>query len=96
MKTKILLVTCMLLLVSTVNARDFVVYNSSDDTQPYFTVNGTTGNIDVPGSGFFGCDGNVYKLCNINEFTGFNAWSIFPGDLRVARCFFYSGGGFYG
>jgi len=56
MKFKSILLFCVFLLVVTpsVLAKDFVIHNSTDETQNYFVVNGTTGNTNVTGTGLFG------------------------------------------
>jgi hypothetical protein len=38
--------------------------------------------------------GKIYKLNEVNFITNSNIRSMLPGDLRVARCFFYFGGSY--
>ena len=48
MKGKILVIGMMVMLfLSVVSARDFVVYNSSNSAQPYFVVNGSLGYVGI-------------------------------------------------
>ena len=56
----ILLIACLfLLLFPLASAKDFIIRNESDSSDLYFVVNGTTGNVDVPSTGFFGWLGSL-------------------------------------
>ena len=95
----ILLVVCMFLLVLTpmvsatpsvpLEGKDFVIRNQSDSSDVYFSVNGTTGNFNVPANL---SEGKFYKFENIELITDRNIKSMIPGDLLVAGCFSFFGG----
>ena len=85
-KNKILLILVLLLAVSFVSAKDFVIRNESDSTQNYFVVNGTTGNLNADGNitaGYFMGDGSL--LTNIDS-SAVSYWTMTGTNLS------YSGG----
>jgi len=86
MKSKIyvFILIAFLLIMPLVLARDFVVYNSSNNSQPYFWVNGTTGKIytnngeiTAGGSGTLSGVGTVNYIPIWNGTTSLNNSNIY-------------------
>jgi len=48
-----LLLVLALLILPSVSAKDFVIHNFTNESQEYFSVNGTTGNVSITNTGFF-------------------------------------------
>ena len=59
--TKILFLVfcCLIFSFPLVSAKDFIIRNESDSSDLYFVVNGTTGDVDIPSTGFFGWLGSL-------------------------------------
>ena len=73
------LLALLLLILPSVSARNFIVYNTSDETQAYFIVNGTTGNIImIPSVGLVG----IGTTAPINTLTVIGSVSTF-GSLNA-------------
>ena len=94
MKNKLLLILVLgMFLVGSfgvVSAKDFVIRNQSDSSDVYFSVNGTTGNVNVPANlsaGYFVGDGRFITNISsgaINE-SAINYWLKSGSDLYYSE-----------
>ena len=94
MKNKLLLILVLgMFLVGSfgvVSAKDFVIRNQSDSSDVYFSVNGTTGNVNVPANlsaGYFVGDGRFITNISsgaINE-SAINYWLKSGSDLHYSE-----------
>ena len=75
-----------LLSLTLVSARSFTVHNTTNESQPYLSVNGTTGNIE----GEVNCknieiSGKVGGKLNVSELLSLKASAKINGEIRTNK-----------
>jgi len=80
----VFLLLLALFILPNVSAKDFVIHNSTNESQEYFSVNGTTGNVSITNTGFFGRIGSSASRIVKGWFTDLDVSGIFNVGTQTA------------